>query len=70
MIKTSRQLKDLIHNLARKNAAERTASHAELHDGALSGARLALTVQGKFYLEGRDAGRGHGGAGYTLHHGH
>ena len=40
MIKTARQLKDLIRNLSRKKSAGRPALDAELHDGAFSGAYL------------------------------
>ena len=69
MIKTSRQLKDLINNLARKNAADaQLLMRNYMMERFLE--RVSLTVQGEFYLEGRDAGRGHGWAGYTLHHGH
>ena len=68
MIKTSRQLKDLINNLARKNTADaQLLMRNYMMERFLE--RVSLS-QGEFYLEGRDAGRGHGWAGYTLHHGH
>ena len=67
MIKTSRQLKDLINNLARKNTAD---AQLLMRNYMMERFLERVTVQGEFYLEGRDAGRGHGWAGYTLHHGH
>ena len=68
MIKTSRQLKDLINNLARKNAADaQLLMRNYMMERFLE--RVSLS-QFRENFEGRDAGRGHGWAGYTLHHGH
>lgn len=41
MIKTARQLKDLIRNLARNKSAD-----AQLHDGTLSGTYLSFKIPG------------------------
>lgn len=70
MIKTSRQLKDLINNLARKNAADaQLLMRNYMMERFLE--RVSLSqFRENFILKGGDAGRGHGWAGYTLHHGH
>ena len=54
MIKTARQLKDLIRNLSKKNAAD---------------AQISLVLPGQIYPQGRDAGGRDGRPGRPLHDG-
>lgn len=70
MIKTSRQLKDRINNLARKNAADaQLLMRNYMMERFLE--RVSLSrFRDNFILKGRDAGRGHGGSGHSLYHGH
>ena len=58
MIKTARQLKDLIRNLSKKNAAD-----------AQILMRNSLVLPGQIYPQGRDAGGRDGRPGRPLHDG-
>lgn len=46
MIKTARQLKDLIRNLSKKKFCECTAPNAKLYDGAVPGTYLHFSISG------------------------